>query len=457
MDDNAALARAMREADQVFCVFCFDTEILDKLDDKADRRVHFIHESVTELQEKLRDAGGELIVRHGRARDEIPQLAEELEAEAVYANRDYEPSCIARDADVEKKLAEARRAFMTSKDHVVFEKDEVLTKEGSVYGVYSPYKKAWRARLTDDDLATHATGAHGKLAQPPGRIRSSRWRLGDMGFEKSDLAQPGGRAEAKAAFDQFLTRIERYGQDRDFPDVDGTSRLSVHIRFGTLCPRELVREARDHGSPGAEKWIDEIIWREFYVMQLAHNPRLVDEPYQEKYAGLEWREDREQFQAWCEGRTGYPIVDAGMRQLNTTGYMHNRLRMVTASFLTKDLRIQWKWGERYFARQLLDYDMSQNIGGWQWTAGIGTDAQPYFRIFNPISQSKKFDADGDFIRRYVPELSKFEAKEIHAPWETDDERQQFCKCVIGEDYPHPLIDHSEARDATLAWFKNAAS
>lgn len=454
MNDHAALSDALQQVQQVFCAFCFDTAILDALEDKTDRRVEFIHQSVTELRGALREAGGELIVRHGDAQEAIPALARELKVAAVHTNRDYEPSCIRRDREVEKRLAADGRALLTFKDHVIFETDEVLTKTGGIYGVYTPYRKTWRERLSDDALAEHEISRYrGNLARPPSTVRSSRWRLGDMGFEKTDLKWPGGAKAGRRMLDDFLTKIDRYGRDRDYPELDGTSHLSVHLRFGTVSIREAVRDALDHGSPGAQKWVDEIIWREFYAMLLTHYPHLVTEPYQEKFKALKWRRSRRDFQAWCEGRTGYPIVDAGMRQLNQTGYMHNRLRMVTASFLTRDLRIHWKWGERYFARMLLDYDMSQNIGGWQWSAGIGTDAQPWFRIFNPVSQSRKFDPDGNFIRRYVPELSRYPENDIHVPWEADDRTQRRCKCIIGQDYPAPMVNHAEARKAALAMYK----
>lgn len=454
MRDNAALSHALRDAGKVCCAFCFDTAILNALEDKADRRVEFIHQSVAELRDALRNAGGDLIVRHGDAREEIPKLADDLKVEAVFTNRDYEPACIERDLVVEKRLAADGRGLRTFKDHVIFEKDEVLTKSGGVYGVYTPYKNAWRARLTGDDLAEYEISRYRKnLATPPSTVRSSRWRLGDMGFEKTDLRWPGGRQAGRKTFDDFLTRIERYGRDRDYPEVNGTSRLSVHMRFGTVSIREIVHDALDHGSPGAQKWVDEIIWREFYAMLLAHYPHIVTQPYQEKFKALKWRASRKDFEAWCEGRTGYPLVDAGMRQLNQTGYMHNRLRMISAGFLTKDLRIHWKQGERYFARKLLDYDMSQNIGGWQWSASIGTDAQSWFRIFNPVSQSRKFDAEGNFIRRFVPELARYDDKGIHAPWEVDADTQRACGCIIGKDYPAPIVDHAEAREKALAMYK----
>lgn len=456
LHDNAAFFSALSECDRVYCCFCFDHEILEKLEDKADRRVHFIHQAVTEMDERLRREGTALIVRVGMAREEIPRLAKDLGADAVYANHDYEPRRADRDRDVSAGLEADGRELFTCKDHVIFEKDEVLGKSGQPIKVYTPYRNAWRAALTEEDCDPYPCEAHfSKLAKLPGNIQSHPWKLSDLGFKETDLRWPGGAKAGRAVFDEFLTRIKDYGESRDYPGIEGTSRISVHLRFGTVSIRKLVRDALDSGSAGAEKWVDELIWREFYNMILHHFPHTEKRPFQSQYDGVEWRRDRKPFEAWCEGRTGYPIVDAGMRQLNQTGYMHNRLRMITASFLTKDLRIDWKWGERYFARKLLDYDLSQNLGGWQWSASIGTDAQPYFRIFNPVKQSEKFDEDGEFIRRFVPELARFPAPLIHAPWKAGPLDQEAYGCIIGSDYPAPIVDHSEARKAALEMFKSA--
>ncbi len=456
LHDNTALSRALASNDRVYCCFCFDREILDELEDRRDRRVEFIHQSLKETEAALAGHGGRLIVRHGTARQEIPRLAAELGVSVVCANHDYEPKCRDRDAAVARTLAADGRSLETFKDHVVFEKDEVLDRSGRPYRVYTHYRNAWRARLTDDAVAPHACGGlAGKLASPPAKVRSHAWALRDLGFDETDLQWPGGTRAARRMLARFFTRIDAYPRDRDYPAVEGTSRLSVHLRFGTVGIRELVREAMDHGSAGAQKWIDELIWREFYNAILFHFPHTETRAFQPAGDRLRWSHDERLFRAWCEGMTGYPIVDAGMRQLNTTGWMHNRLRMITASFLTKDLHIDWKWGERYFARRLLDYDLSQNLGGWQWAASIGTDAQPWFRVFNPVLQSGRYDADGEFIRRYVPELKRYPPEAIHAPWQADAETQRRCRCVVGRDYPAPVVDHATARAAALAMFRNA--
>lgn len=454
--DNTALGRAAAACDRVYVCFVFDREILDHLEDRDDRRVDFIHQCITELEGALGAAGSRLIVRQGLASGVIPALAGELNVNVVFASHDYEPARRKRDDRVRRALAGQGRRLEITKDHVVFEEDEILTAAGRPFQVYTPYRNAWREKLTDEDISERSSRADLKrLAMPPASVKSDPWRLADLGFIKSDLKWPGGEKSGRRALEMFLTRIDDYGETRDFPARPGVSFLSPHLRFGTISIRHVLRAARDVGSPGAEKWIDELIWREFYNMVLHHFPHTQTEPIQRKFAALPWRRDRRLFDAWCEGRTGYPFVDAGMRQLNATGYMHNRLRMVTASFLTKHLLIDWRWGERYFARRLLDYDLSQNVGGWQWAASIGLDAQPYFRIFNPVAQSQRFDPDGAFIREHVPELAGFDDRLIHEPWKAGESAQTAAHCSIGRDYPAPMVDHAEARQAALAFFQSA--
>jgi len=456
LHDNRALAEAARACDEVYLVFCFDKEILDKLQDKEDRRVDFIHQSVTEMQKSLSRNKAELIVKYGVAREKIPELARELKVKSVFANHDYEPKALQRDAAVAKALQKDDIAFCSFKDHVVFEKDEVLTGSGGPYKVYTPYSRAWRKRLTADDYEDLTVDI--KADQFPALskgIKSDDWSLKAMGFKETDLQWPGGTSQGRKMLDEFLERIDEYKDKRDLPAVKGTSRLSVHLRFGTLSIRECVRAAIDNKSEGAQGWVNELIWREFYNMILHHFPHTEEDAFNDNFNDLPWRESEDDLQAWCEGRTGYPIVDAGMHELNTTGYMHNRVRMIVASFLTKDLRIHWKHGERYFARKLLDFDLSQNLGGWQWAASTGTDAQPYFRIFNPVRQSERFDPDGEYIRHFVPELKDVKGKAIHAPWEKPSLFKEQTGDKIGAEYPEPIVDHSEARDAALKMFKGA--
>jgi len=414
--DHAALSRALQQSRAVYCVFVFDTEILDELSDRRDRRVEFIWHSVRELSETLRGMGGALWILHGRARDEVPALAQRLQVQAVYTNRDYEPAALERDRAVERQLLDRQIDFVSCKDQVIFECSEVLTQEQRPFSVFTPYKRAWLAQLRPVHVAPHAVEQHAaafvECATP------AMPSLQEMGFERTNLIQlnlPAGSSGAHAWLDDFVGRIDRYHQRRDYPALRGPSYLSVHLRFGTLSIRELVRAARAAKGEG-QTWLSELIWREFYFMILYHHPQVVKHAFQAalEHIGFENRQDF--FDAWCEARTGYPLVDAAMRQINQTGYMHNRLRMVTASFLVKDLHVDWRWGERYFARKLNDYDLAANNGGWQWAASTGCDAQPYFRIFNPVTQSQKFDPDGRFIRLYVPELARVADRFIHAPW-----------------------------------------
>ncbi|WP_153147456.1 deoxyribodipyrimidine photo-lyase [Dechloromonas sp. H13] len=443
--DHAALAAALATAGEVYCAFVFDREILDALPTKHDRRVHFIHASLGELDAALRARGGGLIVRHGRAAEEIPALARALGVNAVFANRDYEPAAKRRDAEVAARLGAINIGFRDFKDQAIFDRDEVLTQAGKAFTVFTPYKNAWLKRLTAADCATCA-GA-GRLA---GGDQAGVPALAEIGFETTDLAALGirpGMSGARALWDEFRQeRLGRYGALRDYPAIKGVSYLSVHLRFGTIGIRELVRCALENR---ADAWLNELIWRDFYFMILDRFPHVVGHAFKPEYDAIRWNDWPEGFAAWCAGRTGYPLVDAAMRQLDYSGWMHNRLRMVVASFLTKDLGIDWRLGERYFADRLNDFDLAANNGGWQWAASSGCDAQPYFRIFNPVTQSEKFDPEGRFIRRYVPELAALPNKRIHAPWQMGKLEQESIGVVIGRDYPGPIVDHATAREKTL--------
>ncbi len=427
LEDHTALRHALQRARQVWCAFVFDTDILHDLP-RADRRVDFIHASLTELDRVMRDQGGGMIVLHGSARTALPRLAQQLGVQAVFMNHDDEPTARDRDAHVRGALANHGIALYSDKDHVIFERDEVLTASGTPYNVFTPYKNAWlkRYEARHPDPSAEPTSSplpSGQLAAPPAAQHEGLPSLADLGFEPAPIPHlPPGTTGARQLLANFLERIDRYDQTRDFPALKGPSYLSVHLRFGTVSIRELVSLSHARakaGSRGAEVWLSELIWRDFYMQVLYHHPHVVERCFQPACDGLRWEHGRHAealFAAWCEGRTGYPLVDAAMRQINQTGYMHNRLRMVTASFLTKDLGIDWRRGEAYFARHLNDFDLAANNGGWQWAASTGCDAQPYFRIFNPISQSEKFDAAGRFIRRYVPELGALPDAALHAPW-----------------------------------------
>lgn len=455
--DHAALYHALKSCRRVWCAFIFDREILDVLLErglKADRRVEFIRASLLELDAELRRHGGGLIVRHGFAQTVIPELARQLDVDAVYANHDYEPQAKARDAAVEAALKQDGRRLFTFKDQVIFEKDELLTGSGKPYSVFTPYKNTWLKMLTPFHVKPYPVERYAtQLAPIPAELERPMPELEAMGFAATNLVDlniPVGISGASQRLDAFRERIDRYHETRDFPAVKGPSYLSVHLRFGTVSIRALARAALERtaaqSSRGAEVWLSELIWRDFYFQVLHHHPQVAasegHRAFKPEYDAIQWETGIEAdalFQAWCEGRTGYPLVDAAMAQINQTGTMHNRLRMVVASFLVKDLGIDWRRGEQYFADHLNDFDLAANNGGWQWAASSGCDAQPWFRIFNPVTQSEKFDPEGKFIKRYLPQLQGLSAKEIHAPWLTR----------LPSGYPAPVVEHELARKRTL--------
>ncbi len=458
--DHAALYHALKHSQQVYCVFIFDQEILDQLTDKADRRVEFIWESIKELKLALQTNGGDLIVQYGIASDLIVQLAQSLKVDAVFSNRDYEPSAISRDAKVKQALADFDIDFYQYKDQVIFEQNEILTLASKPYGVFTPYKNACLKKLNDYYLKAYPVDLYVKnLARVDAvEMQKPLLSLEDIGFTRTNLSAlklPTGISGGAQLFADFSERISRYKEARDFPAVKGVSYLSVHLRFGTVSIRHLARTAWQIGGLGADTWLSELIWRDFYFQILYHNPQVANgSAYKSEFETLPFSNHSAYFQAWCEGNTGYPLVDAAMRQLNTTGFMHNRLRMVAASFLVKDLLVDWRWGERYFAQKLIDFDLSANNGGWQWAASTGCDSQPWFRIFNPITQSEKFDGAGKFIRKYVPELNACNDQEIHAPWQIPPIRLIAINLSIGRDYPKPVVDHATQRTLTLSLYKN---
>ncbi|MBS1658667.1 MAG: deoxyribodipyrimidine photo-lyase [Bacteroidetes bacterium] len=410
LDDNAGLYHALKEGQPVLPLFIFDTDILDDLDDKKDRRVDFIHQYLTRLNSALQELGSSLLVKYGKPVDVFRELVNGFPVEKVFTNRDYEPYAKQRDAEVEALLLAKNISFHHFKDHIILEGNEVLKDDGTPYTVFTPYSKRWKTRLQESDLHSFPTE---KFSSHFFRTPSFHFpALEEIGFKKTDLIIP-----PEDAGDNL---IRHYAETRDIPGISGTSRLSVHLRFGTVSIRKEMRRARKL----SEKFFNELIWREFYSSILQHFPRVITEAFKPEYDRIRWRNNDKEFAAWCEGKTGFPMVDAGMRELNATGYMHNRVRMITASFLTKDLLIDWRWGEAYFAKKLLDFELASNNGGWQWAASSGVDAAPYFRIFNPTEQARRFDPEMKYIRRWIPEFDTL-------------------------NYPMPIVDHYAARDRAL--------
>ncbi|MEP1097624.1 MAG: deoxyribodipyrimidine photo-lyase [Cyclobacteriaceae bacterium] len=409
LDDNMALFEALNSELPVQPIFIFDKEILEKLEDDDDARVSFIHKEILRLGKEIQRKGGAFDVRYGDPVQIWIRLLEDYNVGAVYANSDYEPYATVRDKEVSKLLASKGIPFVMTKDHVVFQKDEVVKANGEPYIVYTPYSKLWKAKLSTCDLRACRSESIRNWYSSEVRPITSLERLG---FRQTAIRFPDRSLSSEIA--------KNYDQTRDIPSIQGTSRLSVHLRFGTISIRKLTAFAEKFNS----KFLNELIWRDFYQSILWHFPHVVSENFSKKYDGIEWRNNETEFEKWCEGRTGYPIVDAGIRELNTTGFMHNRVRMITASFLTKHLLINWQWGEAYFATKLLDYELASNNGGWQWAAGTGVDAAPYFRIFNPYTQTEKFDPHLRYIKKWVPEVGT-----TH--------------------YPAPIVDHRFARQRAL--------
>ncbi|HEY6353928.1 MAG TPA: deoxyribodipyrimidine photo-lyase [Burkholderiaceae bacterium] len=464
--DNTALHHALHAARRVWCAFVFDRTILDALP-RVDRRVEFIRDTLVELDRDLDEmaqraggAGTRLLVRHGDPVEQIVELALQLGVQAVYASHDDDPYALQRDARARGALASDGVVLHTAKDHVVFERDEVLSAARTPYSVFTPYKAAWLGQLDEHALAQRPVAqlAHA-LAPSPHGTRVGVPTLQAIGFEASNLHAlrlDCGERGAQRMWAQFVDRIDDYARTRDFPAIKGPSYLGVHLRFGTLSVRQLVREARQRAqraSSGAQTWLSELIWREFFHQILHHHPHVVGHAFRREFDVLRWEHGKvadAHFAAWCGGRTGYPLVDAAMHQLNQTGYMHNRLRMVCASFLCKHLGLDWRRGEAYFAEKLNDFDLASNNGGWQWAASTGCDAQPYFRIFNPVTQSEKFDPTGAFIRRYLPVLARLPDALIHAPWCARPVDLAAASVTLGGDFPTPIVEHEAARGATLA-------
>ncbi|MES2374542.1 MAG: deoxyribodipyrimidine photo-lyase [Bacteroidota bacterium] len=418
LTDNAALYYALKDSNPVLPIFIFDRNILDKLENKSDRRVEFIHVALEEIQGQLKEIGTGLLVYDGFPEQVFKQLSEKFEIEKIYANHDFEPYALERDAAIEKLLQFNDASFHTFKDHVIFEKNEVIKDDRTPYTVFTPYANKWKAKLKTFYLYPYPTEKYfSKFYKHDAAAIPS---LENIGFQKTGRPFP-----SKELPD---TIIKCYKERRDFPALEnGTSKMGIHLRFGTVSIRELAQRAIKLN----DMYLNELIWRDFYHMILWHFPKVgKGMAFKTAYEMIEWRNNEEEFQKWCDGMTGYPIVDAGMRELNATGYMHNRVRMITASFLVKHLLIDWRWGEAYFAERLLDYDFASNNGGWQWASSSGCDAAPYFRVFNPTLQTEKFDKDLKYIKKWVPEFQEFS-------------------------YPEPIVVHEEARKRVLEVYAKA--
>ena len=459
--DNAALHHACEQAENVIPLFVLDPFILDRADTGA-ARVAFLLDALAVLDANLQKRGGRLIVRRGRTPDALLKAVAEFGADGVFHQREFEPHGKARDETVAKALGEDGKVCETFPGLALFEPNEILSQTDSPYTVFGPYKKLWFSKPAD---APYPAPKH--VPVPTDLQSEALPTAADLKFQTSQTFACGGEDAAHTLLREFLkAKIEGYDSARDILSQDGTSRLSRHLHFGTLSPRSVVdavrklgkdkpsgqdAEARtEHqGEQGHTTFLSELAWHDFYLQILDHFPHVAEGAFRPQYNALEWENDETLFAAWKEGRTGYPIVDAAMRQLNTEAWMHNRGRMVVASFLTKDLLIDWRWGENYFMQQLIDGDQAANNGGWQWAAGTGTDAQPFFRIFNPTSQGEKFDPDGAYVKRWVPELTKVPAAAIHQPWTLSPPEREYLGCT---DYPARIVDHKTQREKALAMY-----
>ncbi|UAB82964.1 deoxyribodipyrimidine photo-lyase [Zunongwangia sp. SCSIO 43204] len=419
LDDNVGFLAALKDNLPVLPIFIFDSEILDSLPED-DARVTFIFETLQDMRSELQENhNSSLAMYHGKPEEVFKELLKDNNVGKVFTNRDYEPYAKDRDDKIQKLLKENDAEFETFKDQVIFEKDEVVKGDGAPYVVYTPYMKTWMQHFKDIDLKIHYTSQYlDNLVQ---NTRLPNLSLSDIGFKKSSLKVPN--------FDTTPTLIQQYEDTRNIPAKDGTSRLGPHLRFGTVSVRKMVKKANNENN---KTFLQELVWREFFMQVLYHNPSTVTDAFKSKYDNINWRNNKDEFEKWKAGKTGFPLVDAGMRQLNKSGFMHNRVRMLVGSFLCKHLLIDWRWGEAYFAEKLLDYEMSSNVGNWQWVAGSGVDAVPYFRIFNPTTQIDKFDKEKKYIKEWVEEFG------------TDD-------------YPEKMVDHKEARERALSTYKAAVS
>ncbi len=419
LHDNGGLLAALSGGLPVLPVFIFDTRILGKLSEQEDERVAFIHRELAALKKQLEARGSSLFIFHGTPAGAFELLTGRYRVAAVYCNRDYEPYAVTRDGEVEKLLSQRGTVYKSFRDHLIFEPGEVVKDDGSPYTVFTPYSRKWKSLLTAERLKRF----------PPEELMERFFPTDPLvlpSLEELGFREQGGHVIPSREIRAEVVR--NYGTTRDYPAMEGTSRLGLHLRFGTVSTREVVSVAWRE----SEVFLGELIWREFFATILAHFPYVADGPFKKKYGFIPWRNNEAEFEKWCRGETGYPMVDAGMRELNETGFMHNRVRMITASFLTKHLLIDWRWGEAVFAEKLLDFELSSNNGNWQWAAGCGCDAAPYFRVFNPEIQQKKFDPKGEYVRRWVPEAGT-------------------------KDYPPPVVEHAMARNRAIETYRKGLS
>ena len=417
INDNKGLFEALKQNEIVHPIFIFDKSILDKLPNN-DQRILFIYQEIESLKKSYQNLGSDLWVYYGEPSEIIPKIAQELNCSSVYFNNDYEPYALQRDQEIQVSLNNIKIEFIGNKDHVIFEKNEVLKDDGKPYTIFTPYSRKWKANLKEEDLREYSIEKHtGNLVQK--QQEEALITLEEMGFESKVLHDFPDRIAKNEI-------LKNYHLSRNFPAVKGTSKLSLHLRFGTISIRKLALIAREQN----ETYLNELIWRDFYQMIIFHFPKSAENSFKAQYDKIIWEKNEVHFDSWCTGKTGYPIVDAGMRELNATGFMHNRVRMVVASFLTKHLLLDWRLGAAYFAEKLLDFELASNTGGWQWAAGCGCDAAPYFRVFNPQAQQEKFDKSFEYIKKWVPEYGT-------------------------SSYPEPIIEHKFARERILQRFKSA--
>ncbi len=416
INDNAGLYKALKNSKSVQSIFIFDNAILSKLQ-KDDQRVLFIHQEVEHLKKQYQQFGSDLKVYFGNPVLLIPEIAHEFNAKVVYTNRDYEPYALQRDTQIHTLLSDLNIEFIGAKDHVIFEKNEISKLDGLPYTVFTPYSRKWKEKLNPFFTSEYQVEKYvGNLSKTGGKVLIT---IKELDFESIKKVSFPSREVP-------IELIQSYTDKRDFPSLDATSHLSLHLRFGTISIRQLVRTALSNNPT----FLNELIWRDFYQMIIFHFPHSAKDSFKKQYDRIEWEHNEAHFDSWCNGKTGYPLVDAGMRELNSTGFMHNRVRMVVASFLTKHLLLDWRIGETYFAEKLLDYELASNVGGWQWAAGCGCDAAPYFRVFNPTTQQEKFDKNFEYIKKWVPEFGT-------------------------SNYPEPIIEHKFARERVLERFKQA--